>query len=90
MPDVRHEPAASRFVADVEGGEAELGYTERGGVMTFVHTFVPEPARGQDIGTALVEAGLDYAREHDRTIRPQCPFVAAYVEGHPEAQALVA
>ena len=49
----------------------------------------PEPARGQDVGTALVEAGLAYAREDGLTVVPQCPFVAAYVEGHPEAQALL-
>jgi predicted GNAT family acetyltransferase len=36
-----------------------------------------------------VEAGLAYAREHHLTVVPVCPFVAAYLEKHPEQQDLV-
>ena len=91
MPDVRHEPAQSRFAADVDGGTAELVYEPAGdGVIAFVHTFVPKAARGQDVGTALVEAGVAHVRENGMRMVPQCPFVAAYVEGHPETRELVA
>lgn len=90
MPDVRHEPDNHRFVADVEGGMAELEYTLDGDTASFVHTLVPKPARGQDVGTALVEAGIAWARKTGKRIVPACPFVAAYVRDHPEAQDLVA
>ncbi|MGB3541312.1 GNAT family N-acetyltransferase [Rubrivirga sp.] len=90
MPDVRHETDKHRFVADVEGGMAELEYTLDGDVASFVHTLVPKPARGQDIGTALVEAGLSWARNEGMRIVPACPFVAAYVKKNPKAQDLVA
>ena len=90
MPDGRHDPAASRFVADVEGGEAELAYRRSDGEIAFVHTFVPEAARGEGVGEALARAGLDYARDEGLTVRPDCPFVASYVEAHPEAQDLLA
>ena len=90
MPDVRHEPAAHRFVAEVEGGVAELGYRRRGDEVAFVHTFVPEASRGEDIGTSLVEAGLAWAREEGLGVIAACPFVEAYVESHPEAQDLLA
>ncbi len=90
MPDVRHESTASRFVADVEGGEAELAYRQSDGVIAFVHTFVPEASRGQGVGEALAQAGLDYARAEGLAVRPDCPFVAAYIEEHAEVQDLVA
>lgn len=90
MPNVRHDSDASRFVADVEGSEAELAYRQSDGVITFVHTFVPEPARDRGVGESLVETGLDYACEHELTVRPECPFVAAYIEDHPEAQGFLA
>lgn len=88
MPDVRHDTAAHRFAADVEGGTAELEYDLRDGDIVFTHTFVPEAARGQDVGSALVEAGLDHARENDLRVVPQCPFVVGYLERHPEARGL--
>ena len=90
MPDIRHESSASRFVTHVEGGEAELGYEHRGDVIAFVHTFVPEASRGQGIGEALAQAGLDYARDEGLAVQPDCPFVKAYIDDHPEARDLLA
>ena len=87
---VQHEPDQNRFAADTEHGTAELTYEMRGDAIAFVHTFVPEEARGQDVGSALAEAGLGYARENGLAVIPACPFVAAYVENHPEYQDLVA
>ena len=91
MPDVQHQPDADRFAADVGGGTAELVYERRAASrITFVHTFVPEASRGQDIGTALVEAGLAYARENELGVVPACPFVKAYIDDHPETRDLLA
>ena len=90
MPDVQHEPDQNRFAAAVDGGTAELGYERHGESVAFVHTFVPEEARGQDVGSALVEAGLGWARGEGLGVIPQCPFVATYIQDHPEAQDLVA
>ena len=89
MPGVQHEPETHRFAAEVDGGTAELAYEMRGDAVAFVHTFVPEAARGQDVATSLVEAGLAWARDEGHGVIPQCPFVRAYVEDHPEAQDLV-
>jgi predicted GNAT family acetyltransferase len=80
---VRHEPARHRFVADVTGGEAELLYQRRDDLVAFVHTEVPEEAEGEGVGTALAQAGLDWARAEGLRVLPLCPFVAAYVQRHP-------
>lgn len=90
MTDVQHDPASHRFSAAVEGGEAELAYERRGESVAFVHTFVPEASRGQDVGSALVEAGLAWARGEELSVIPSCPFVKAYMEDHPETQDLLA
>ncbi len=70
---VRHETNDHRFVADVEGGMAELEYTLDGKVASFVHTLVPKPSRGQDVGTALVEAALEWARAEEMQVVPGVP-----------------
>jgi len=88
MPNVQHQPDQNRFSAEVEGGTAELAYEHRGEAVAFVHTFVPEASRGQGVGDSLVEAGLAWARGEGLAAIPQCPFVAHYVETHPEAQGL--
>ena len=90
MSDVQHEPDRNRFTASVDGGTAELEYQRAEDVLIFVHTFVPEASRGQDVGTALVEAALAHVRENDLRLVAQCPFVKHYVEEHPEAQDLLA
>ena len=88
MPDIHHDSTARQFTADVEGGAATLAYERDGDTATFTHTFVPPPARGDDVGTSLVEAGLGWARDHGLTVDPQCPFVAEYMDGHPSTHDL--
>ena len=49
-----------------------------------VHTEVPEELAGQGIGSSLVVAALTYARQEELKAIPSCPFVASYVQRHPE------
>ena len=80
---VRHEPGEHRFMADVEGGEAELAYAgPREGVVAFVHTEVPRASRGGGVGEALAQAGLAWARAEGLRVRPLCPFVNAFMRRH--------
>ena len=77
---IHHDSAAHTF----SSGEAELAYTTPApGVIDFTHTFVPEDERGQGEGEELARTGLDYARQHQLKVRTTCPFVAAYVQQHP-------
>jgi predicted GNAT family acetyltransferase len=87
---IRHEPEARRFAADYGGNTAYLTYRELGArVLDFDHTFVPREHRGGGIASQLTKQALDYAREHGYRVVPSCPFVAAYIEGHPEYHDLV-
>ena len=53
MADIRHDAAAGRFEAAVDGGIAECVYRLQGGVMNIVHTEVPPRAEGRGIAAAL-------------------------------------
>ncbi|MDX1471327.1 MAG: GNAT family N-acetyltransferase, partial [Flavobacteriaceae bacterium] len=41
------------------------------------HTFVKEEFRGDDVGEKLVKSVVDFARNNDLKIIPECPFAAA-------------
>ena len=87
---VTHNAAARRFEAAVEGGTAVLAYDLRDdGTAAFTHTEVPDAAGGKGVGTALVEAGLAWARKEGHAVAPLCPFVAAHMQGRPETHDLL-
>jgi len=48
------------------------------------HTEVSEKLKGKGIGTSLITALVDYARENKRKIIALCPFVLAHFKRHPE------
>jgi predicted GNAT family acetyltransferase len=85
---IAHDPAGHRFSTVVDGIEAHLAYRLRGGVMTIVHTGVPEAIGGRGIAGALVKAALDHARAEGLKVNPACSYSAAWMERHPDYQAL--
>ena len=90
MPlDIRHNPGEQRFEVSIEGILAVLEYTLGEQLIAFTHTLVPPELGGQGVGGQLARAGLDYAREQALSVDPVCPFVAGYIEKHPEYQALL-
>jgi predicted GNAT family acetyltransferase len=91
MLDVRHDPAARRFTAEVAGATAYITYRASAGrVLDFDHTFTPPSARGSGIASQLTAHALEYARSGGYKVIPSCPFVAAYIRRHPEFRDLLA
>ena len=90
MPDVRQNSARHRYEFDTEGGEALAFYRLSDGVMTFTHTEVPAALRGRGIGSAMMRAVLADVRAQGLKIVAACPFVADYVDRHPEFSELLA
>lgn len=89
---VRDVPEENRFVAVVDGEEVGTAAYELGaGVITFTHTVVDDAVEGQGIGSALVRHALDaVGRAGQRRVDPQCPFVAEWIERHPDYRDLLA
>ena len=89
MVDVRHNAAAGRFEAEVEGGVAHADYRMQGDVMRIVHTEVPQAAEGKGIAGAVVKAALEHARAHRLRVMPMCSYVRSYMRRHPETHDLL-
>ena len=87
---VRDNPDRRRFEIDLGGGShAFAEYTLPAGKIMFTHTEVPPEHEGKGIGTKLILAGLEAARERGLKVIPICPFFARYIREHPEAQGLL-
>ena len=66
-----------------------LNYKLEGDTIYLVHTEVPAEMEGKGIGGQLAKAALNYARESKLKVVARCPFVASYLQRHPEYQDLV-
>jgi predicted GNAT family acetyltransferase len=87
---IEHDAAGSRLVARVGARPSLLLYRLRDGVMTIVHTEVPDEVSGQGIAADLMRAALDLARSHGWRVRPACSYAAAFMDKHPEYADLLA
>jgi predicted GNAT family acetyltransferase len=102
--EIRHDPDASRFHSpihdpnpDGDGGPVEmanmgmvLSYREISPKLIDLRsTLVPAHLRGRGLGSQMVRHALDWARENEIQVVPSCPFVARFIEDHPEYQDLV-
>lgn len=74
------------------GGELVgfLAYRRHDDVVRLVHTEVLPAFSGQGHAATLARGALDDARTRGLAVRPDCPFVAAYVDKHPDYADLVA
>jgi predicted GNAT family acetyltransferase len=86
---IRHQPEARRFVADLEQGQAVLEYAPGpDGALDYRHTFVPDALRGQGVASRLVQFALDHALEARIKVVPSCPFVATFLDRHPQYRSI--
>ena len=90
--DIRHEPETQRFAIDRAGLTALIQYRllDDGHTLDLYRTYTPPPLRGNGLASQLTEHALRYARKHDHTIVPSCPFVATFIARHPEYRDLIA
>jgi predicted GNAT family acetyltransferase len=87
---VVRDEAAGRF--EVRDGDEVLGvaeYLRDGSVLTFTHTVVQPSDEHKGLGSTLVAAALQAAREEGAQVVPRCSFVRAYLRRHPEELDLV-
>jgi predicted GNAT family acetyltransferase len=87
---MKNNEAEQRYEVAVPGGLAFTAYRLEPGRIVFTHTEVPKAAEGHGVGQELVRFALDDARARGLAVVPLCPFVAAFIERHPEYRDLVA
>ncbi len=86
---VINRTTAGRFEIGEHGSLGYLQYLLTDRLMRLVHTEVPAAARGKGHGDKLARAALEYARSEGLRVSPLCPFVAKFIERHPEYKPLV-
>lgn len=78
------------FIKKKDSVVAKMTYSKLGSTQIIIdHTEVSGDMRGQDLGKALVEAGVEYARERRLKIIPLCPFAKATIEKNVSLQDVV-
>jgi predicted GNAT family acetyltransferase len=88
--EVVHAPEESRYELRLHGRLIGLvAYRLRDGRIAFTHTEVDESLEGRGFGSRLVAAALDDAARQGLDVLPLCPFVAYYIEQHPEYERLL-
>jgi predicted GNAT family acetyltransferase len=78
-----------RFEAWADGelvGVAD--YHRAAGRVAYTHTEVQPARRQEGIGGRLAEAALADARRRGLRVAPVCPFIAHWLDAHPEYAAL--
>jgi predicted GNAT family acetyltransferase len=88
---VVHEPERGRFVLRLDGESIGVtNYRSEPGRRVFYHTEVDEAYEGKGLGRRLAAAALDDTRKAGFTVKPECPFIAAFIRRNREYADLVA
>ena len=61
----------------------------KNGEVYLTHTEVPSALEGKGVGSSLVRLALEDIERQQLRLVPLCPFVAGYVQKHPEWKRLV-
>ncbi|MET8835233.1 GNAT family N-acetyltransferase [Micromonospora sp. NPDC004540] len=87
---VEENPAKHRFEILVDDALAGFtAYVPRGEVLVFTHTQVDDRYQNMGVGSALIRGTLDQIRERGGRIVAKCPFMAAFIQRHPDYADLV-
>lgn len=88
---VRDNPGQNRYEARIGGVVAGFSaYQLAANQITFLHTEVDPKFEGKGVGSAIARYALDDVRTAGgRSVVPQCPFIKAWIDRHPDYQPLV-
>jgi predicted GNAT family acetyltransferase len=87
--EVKDNPAKHRFETTIEGYTAFIDYKLQPGIITIIHTEVPEQLGGRNIAATMSKYALDYIAANNLQLIPLCPYMRSYLKKHPEYQYLV-
>ena len=87
MP-IHHNTDQSRFEYTQDQLLCYVEYQLHNSILSIHHTYVPAALGGQGIAGALTKHVLEFAQTHQYQVRPVCSYTAAYMQRHPEYQAL--
>ncbi len=81
---VIHKPEDRRFEVWEDGLVGYVEYYLHDGALDILHTIVPYKLEGRGIGSALVKAAYEWAREEGLDSAATCRFAHIWLSRHPE------
>ncbi|MDN6276513.1 GNAT family N-acetyltransferase [Psychrobacter sp.] len=87
--NITHNESANRFETTIDSHTGYISYQDRGNELVYDHTVVPQQLGGRGLGSALVKHALDFARQQEKKVVPQCSFVSSYISKNPEYKDLL-
>ncbi|WP_420593580.1 GNAT family N-acetyltransferase [Deinococcus sp.] len=88
--NVRNDAQESQY--ELLDGDKVIGraeYSVSGNAVDITHTEVEDGHEGEGLGSQIAKFALDDIRAQGQQVIPTCPFIAHYIEKHPEYQDLV-
>jgi predicted GNAT family acetyltransferase len=90
MAEVIHDINGSRFYFTESGKECYLRYEHVDNeTIVIITTYVPNELRGKGLAAQLAKSALEYAKENNLKVIPQCGYIRSYVERNKEYQTLI-
>ncbi|MBC7813884.1 MAG: N-acetyltransferase [Burkholderiales bacterium] len=86
--EVKHNTDKRRFEVDLGSKTAIAEYRMAGNNIIFTHTEVPPEFEGMGIANKMAHVALEYAKAQGYKVQALCPFIAAYVQQHPEYKSI--
>lgn len=88
---VADNPDQNRYEARIGGVLAGFSvYQLATDQVTFVHTEVDPRFEGKGVGSAIASYALgEVQAAGERSVVPECPFIKAWIDRHPDYQSLV-
>lgn len=80
---VIHKPERNRFEIHEDGAVGYAEYCICNGCFDIQHTLVPPALENRGIGSALMKAAYDWAREQDLAPEGSCSFAGVWLRRHP-------
>jgi len=84
---VINNEASQQLEVWIAGEAATLTYRYYKKDIAFMHTTVPAAMEGKGVATALAKEAFRLAASLKKPVMVYCPFVAGFVERHPEYRA---
>jgi len=88
-PRLIDNEAAKQYEMHAEGLVVRIEYIKTKDAIYLTHTEVPKALEGKGWGSAIIKATLAEIKEQDIKLVPLCPFVAAYIQKHPEWKSIL-
>lgn len=87
---VTKNEAANRYEIHVDGALGGFAdYIASEGTVTIPHTEIDPAFEGRGLGSALARAAIEDIQGQGLHVIPQCPFIARYIDRHPEYASMV-